>query len=127
MQNINNLQEMTGILILIGSLGCLKEVTTMDMILGKCKFPNSFLPYFHKHMLYVQIGLASMRQFQCVPTTYVFSIDEFFTISFFKTNSQPLSLIQRNEHVEMNNFSCSLSCTWMTIKDCLLYASVSLS
>ena len=29
---------MTGILILIGSLGCLKEVKTMDMILGKCKF-----------------------------------------------------------------------------------------
>ena len=45
------------------------------------------------------------------------SINEFFTISFFKTNSQPLSFIQRNEHVEMNNFSCSLSCTWMTIID----------
>ena len=25
-----------------------------------------------------------MRQFQCVPTTYVFSINEFLTISFFK-------------------------------------------
>ena len=59
-----------------------------------------------------------MRQFQCVPTTYVFSINEFINISFFKTNSQPLSFIQRNEHVEMNNFSCSLSCTWMTIIDC---------
>ena len=35
-----------GILILIGSLGCLKEVKTMDMILGKCKFPNTFIPYF---------------------------------------------------------------------------------
>ena len=43
-----------------------------------------------------------------------FSINEFFAISFFKTYSQPLSIIQRNEHVEMNNFSCSLSCTWMT-------------
>ena len=34
-----------GILILIGSLGCLKEVKTMDMKLGKCKFPkkNTFL------------------------------------------------------------------------------------
>ena len=53
-----------------------------------------------------------MRQFQCVPATYVFSINEFFTISFFQKNSQPLSFIQRNEHVEMNNFSCSLSCTW---------------
>ena len=28
--------RVTGILILIGSLGCLKEVKTMDMILGKC-------------------------------------------------------------------------------------------
>ena len=37
--------RITGILILIGSLGCLKDTKTMDMILGKCKFPNS-LPYF---------------------------------------------------------------------------------
>ena len=73
----------------------------MDMILGKCKFLNSFLPYF----------LGTHWNCQCVPSTYVFSINEFFTISFFKTNSQPLSLIQRNEHVEMDNFSCSLSCT----------------
>ena len=35
---------MTGILTLIDSLDGLKEVETMDMILGKCKFPNSFLP-----------------------------------------------------------------------------------
>ena len=68
-----------------------------------------------------------MRQFQCIPITYVFSINEFFTISFFKTNSQPLSFIQRNEHVEMNNLSCSLSCNWMTIIDCLFYPSDSLS
>ena len=67
-----------------------------------------------------------MRQFQCVPTTYVFSMYEFFIISFFKTNSQPLSFIQRNEHVEMSNFSCSLSCNWMTIIDSLFYASDSL-
>ena len=60
-----------------------------------------------------------MRQIQCVPTTYVYIINEFFTISSFKTNSQQLSFIQRNKHVEMNNFSCSLSCTWMTMIDCL--------
>ena len=36
-----------------------------------------------------------------------------FHHTLFSTNSQPLSFIQRNEHVEMNNFSCSLSCTWM--------------
>ena len=33
--------HVTGIL-LIGSLGFLKEEKTMDMILKKCKFPNSF-------------------------------------------------------------------------------------
>ena len=37
----------TGILILkFGSLGCLKEIKTMGMILEKCKFPHNFLPYF---------------------------------------------------------------------------------
>ena len=59
--------------------------------------------------------------------TYVFLINELFTTSFSKTNSQPPSFIQRNEHVEMNNFSCSLSCTWMAIIDCLVYASDGLS
>ena len=69
-----------------------------------------------------------MRQFLSVPKTYVFSISEFFAKSFFKTNSHPvLAYIQRNEHVEMNKFSCILSCTWMTIIDCLFYASDSLS
>ena len=52
---------------------------------------------------------------------------EFFTISFFITNSQPLSFIQINEHVEMNNFSCRLSRLWMSITDCLFYDSDSLS
>ena len=42
--------RVTGILILIGSLGCLKEAKAMDMILGKCIFPNSF-PDFQKHIL----------------------------------------------------------------------------
>ena len=39
-------KQMIGILILIGSLKRLKEAKIMNMILGKCKFPNSFLPYF---------------------------------------------------------------------------------
>ena len=65
---------MTGILILIGSLGCLKEVKKTDMILEKCEFPNSFLPYVvgtHWNCL-IEVG-----------TTYVFSINKFYTISFF--------------------------------------------
>ena len=55
-----------------------------------------------------------------------FSINEFFTINFL-THFQPLSFIQRNEHVEMNNFPCCLSCTLMTILDCRFYAPGSLS
>ena len=47
-----------------------------------------------------------------------------FNKCFFLNNSQPLSFIQSNEHVELNDFLCSLSCT---IKDCLFYASDSLS
>ena len=48
----------------------------MDMILGNVKFPNSFLPYFSTYV----VG----TYWNClVPTTYVFSINEFFTISFF--------------------------------------------
>ena len=68
-----------------------------------------------------------MRQFQCVPTTYVFSINEFFNISFFLNKFSTTFIVQRNEHVEMDNFSCSSSCTWMTIIDCVFYASDSLS
>ena len=56
-------------------------------------------------MLKVHIRIASKWQFRCVPTTNVFSINKFFTVSFFKTNAQPLTFIQRNEHVEINNFS----------------------
>ena len=59
----------------------------MDMILGKCKFPNSILPYFRKNMLNVHIGIALRRQFHCVPTAYVFSINDFCTISFFLNKS----------------------------------------
>ena len=60
-----------------------------------------------------------------IPTTYVFLINKFFTISFLILNQ--FHLFKDNEHVEMNNFSCSLSCTWMTIIDCLFYSSGSLS
>ena len=37
---------MTGILILIGSLGCLKEVKTMDIILGNVNFQIVFFLTF---------------------------------------------------------------------------------
>ena len=66
------------------------------------------------------MGIASMRQFQCVPTTYVFSMNEFFTINFFLKNIFSTTFAySKKEHVEMNNVSCRLSCT--------CYASDSLS
>ena len=37
------------------------------------------------------------------------SLNEFFTISLFKEIPNHFHLIQRNEHVEMNNFACKLS------------------
>ena len=43
---------------------------------------------------------ASMRQFQCVHTKYVFSINELFNINFLKTDSQLFSLFQ---HLYDNN------------------------
>ena len=46
---------------------------------------------------------------------------------FLKTDSQLLFLIQWNGHVEKNMFSCSLSCTLITIKDCSFYDFESLS
>ena len=100
----------------------------MDMIHGKFNFSNSFLISRNICCRFL-FGIASMRQFHCVPTTYVFSINEYFTISFFfkQILNHFNSFIQRNEHIEMNNFSCSLSCTWMTIIDCLFYSSDSLS
>ena len=65
-------------------------------------------------MLLVHIEIACMRQFQCVTTTtYVFSINEFFTICFLKQILNQFHLFIRNEHVEMNNFLCSLPCTWI--------------
>ena len=50
-----------------------------------------------------------------------------FHHKLFKTNSQTLSFVQRNETKEIYNFSCSFSCTWMTILDCLFHASARLS
>ena len=107
----------------------------MDMILSKCKFSNCFLIFSNICCRYTSelplwgnsdVYLQHKRQFRCVPTTYVFSINEFFTISFSKTNSPPLSLFQWNERVEMNKFLCSLLCTWMII-DSPFYAFDNLS
>ena len=77
----------------------------MDMILGKCKFPISFFFLFSGNICCMYT--LELPHFQYVRTTYVFSINEFFTISFFFKQI----LNHRSEHVEMNNFSCSLSCT----------------
>ena len=69
-------------------------------------------------MLLAHIGIASQRQFQCAPTTYVHSINEsFHHKTVFFTNFSTFFMFQCNEHVEMNTFLCSLAYTWMTIID----------
>ena len=45
----------------------------------------------------------------------------------FAQTSQLLFMFLCNDHVAMNKFLCSLACTWMTIIDCLFYASGSLA
>ena len=65
---------MTGILILIGSFTCSKKAKLMDMILDKFIFQNRFL-CFQSDMLLVDIGIVSLRQFQCAPTAYVHSVN----------------------------------------------------
>ena len=55
----------------------------MDMILEKYKFPIVLFLIVSNICLEVHIGIVSMRQFQCVPTLYVFSLIKFITISLF--------------------------------------------
>ena len=83
-----------------------------------------------------------MRQFQCVPTTYVLSINEvwylivsipdlctltYFHHIFFHKFQNFFLMFQCNEHEEMNKFLCSLACTWITIIDSQFYIIDSLS
>ena len=72
-------------------------------------------------MLLVHIGITSLRQFQCAPTTYVNPINVCFSPFFLQTSLLLFLIIQRNEHVEMNKFLCSLACTLMTIIDSQFY------
>ena len=44
-------------------------------------------------MLHVHIGIASMRQFQCVPTTYVTEIKETYFEIYTKQISYPLDFL----------------------------------
>ena len=56
-------------------------------------------------MLLVRIGIVSMRQFQCAPTTYARSINECFHINqVFHKLLNCFFMFQCNEHVEMNKF-----------------------
>ena len=79
-------------------------------------------------MLLVHIGIASLMQFQCAPTTFVNSINECFSplTSFHKFLNYFL-MFQCNEHVEMNKLLCSLACTWITIIESQFYIIDSLS
>ena len=72
----------------IGSLRCLREAKTMDMIL--LLSVNLKLVSLYS----VTYVVGTMRQFQRVLTTYVFSINKLFIISFLNTDYQLLSLFQ---------------------------------
>ena len=67
-------------------------------------------------MLLVHIGIASLRQFQCAPTTYVNSIIECFHNNLFSQTYQLFSCLS-----VMNKFLCSLACSLMTTIDSQLY------
>ena len=53
------------------------------------------------HMLYVHIGIASMRQFQCVPATYVTEIKE----TYFEIYTKQVSCTIK--HIKLPTFSDS--------------------
>ena len=53
---------------------------------------HSFIDLTYVIMLKVHIGIASMRQFQCVPTTYVTEIKETYFEIYTKQVSCPLAL-----------------------------------
>ena len=79
-------------------------------------------------MLLVNIEIASLRQLQCVLTTYVHSImSAFHHKTGFSQTSQLLFMLQYNEHEDMKKFLYSLVCTWMTIIDSQFYIINSLS
>ena len=64
---------------LIGSLGCLKEAKTMDMIPAKCKFPNSF-PYSNFNIDAISMCTYSI----CLFNKCVFTLD--FYLNRFSTS-----------------------------------------
>ena len=88
----------------------------------KCKFKYSFL-IFSNICCWCTLELPHSVNLQHMS----FTIIKCFTISFFlnkfsTTFIASLKCACRNEQV-----LCSLSCTWMTILDCLFYAFDSLS
>ena len=52
---------------------------------------NAYL--LNGHMLWVHIGIASMRQFQSAPTTYATGIKETFFETYTKQVSCPLTFL----------------------------------
>ena len=84
----------------------------MDMILLSVYFKIGFLNF------------SNIMLFEAIPMcTYIicqFNKLVFFTI-FFSQTSQQHFMFQSNEHVEINKFLCSLSCTWMTIINSQFY------
>ena len=86
----------------------LKRGKPMDMILVWCIFQNR---NYNCSWYTLQMCTYNICPFN---TCVSFTIKQFFanfSITFYACN----------EHVEMNEFLCSLACTWMTIIDSLFY------
>ena len=62
----------------------------------KKKFMLKNTRLLNGHVLYVHIGIASMRQFQCVPIKYVTEIKEAHFEIYTKQLSCPLTLPHLN-------------------------------
>ena len=120
--NINNLPYIVkGILVLIGSLRCLKV--------------ESQWTWCYLFSVYFKIGFHDFSNIYCWYTlelpleaipmcTYrilcPFNKWVFFTIKQFFSQTSQLQY-NHNEHVEINKFLCSLACTWMTIINSQFY------
>ena len=112
---------MTGSLILIGSLRCLKEESQWTWYLFSVYFKIGFLNFSNRCCWY--IWAIPMCTYSICP----FNRCVFFTIKQVSHKLLNLFMLQCNEHVEMNKLLCSLECTWMTIIDTQFYIIDSLS
>ena len=69
-------------------------------------------------MLLVHIGIASLRQFQCAPTTYVNSINE-CVVAWLKDQQLPEHQTTTNTHWNQSGYLCTLPGRLAQLVTCL--------